>query len=117
MAQLINGPKRYKQFVKSALNDVQDPIFLTFDLDFFPNQATPESKFVNTVTSTTGDGLFWDNLFRPARKATEINSKYVNVEWSAQDWLATYGSPWTKQNSGFLGAAIEKLRKLFFPFT
>lgn len=112
MAKLINGPKRYKQFVKSSLSDLQDPIFLTFDLDFFPNQANPESTWIPTAPSATGDGLFWDNLFRPARKATEINSTYVNVEWSAQDWLATYGSPWTEKNSGFLGTAIEKLRKL-----
>ena len=112
MAQLINGPKRYKQFVKSALSDVQDPIFLTFDLDFFPNQATPDSDWVSTVPSTTGDGLFWDNLLRPARKGTDVNSKYVNVEWSAQDWLNTYGSSWTEKNGLFLGTAISQLRKL-----
>jgi hypothetical protein len=112
MAQLINGPKRYKQFVKSALNDVQDPIFLTFDLDFFPNQATPESEWLNTVPSTTGDGLFWDNLFRPARAATDVDTNYVNVEWPAQDWLAIYGSPWTKYHDDKLPEAIKQLRKL-----
>ena len=55
MAQLINGPKRYKQFVKSSLFDVQDPVFLTFDLDFFPDLQS---------TSRTG-GLMFDMLLRP----------------------------------------------------
>ena len=59
MAQLINGPKRYKQFVKSALNDVQDPVFLTFDLDFFPNQADTKSSWIPTTQSTTGDDLYF----------------------------------------------------------
>ena len=114
MAQLINGPKRYKQFVKSALNDVQDPIFLTFDLDFFPNQATPADSFVSTVPSTTGDGLFWDNLFKPslAEDTKNTMSPYQGVEWSAQDWLLEYGSPWTNQNGTFLAAAISSLRTL-----
>jgi hypothetical protein len=114
MAQLINGPKRYKQFVKSALADVQDPVFLTFDLDFFPNQADEKSAWIPTVTSTTGDDLYWDNLLRPARDKESLatNSKYVNVEWSAQDWLLEYGSAWTKRTSGFLTAAIAQLRKL-----
>jgi hypothetical protein len=114
MAQLINGPKRYKQFVKSALADVQDPVFLTFDLDFFPNQADENSAWIPTVTSTTGDDLYWDNLLRPARDKESLakNSKYVNVEWSAQDWLLEYGSAWTKRTSGFLTAAIVQLRKL-----
>jgi hypothetical protein len=112
MAQLINGPKRYKQFVKSALSDVQDPIFLTFDLDFFPNQATPEGDWLTTVPSTTGDGLFWDNLLRPTRKGTDLNTNYANVEWPAQDWLNTYGSGWTKKTSFYLGAAIAQLQKL-----
>ena len=114
MAQLINGPKRYKQFVKSALNDVQDPVFLTFDLDFFPNQADTESSWIPTTQSTTGDNLYWDNLLRPARDKVSLlkDSKYVNVEWSAQDWLLEYGSPWTNQNGTFLEAAISSLRTL-----
>ena len=114
MAQLINGPKRYKQFVKSALNDVQDPVFLTFDLDFFPNQATPESKFVQTSLGATEDGLFWNSLFKPSLLEDETNklSMYHGVEWSAQDWLLEYGSPWTNRNSGFLTSAISMLRKL-----
>jgi hypothetical protein len=115
MAQLINGPKRYKQFVKSALNDVQDPVFLTFDLDFFPNQATPESDFVQTSVGATGDGLFWNSLFKPSLLEDKTNTKSMyagNVEWSAQDWLLEYGSPWTNRNSGFLVSAISTLRKL-----
>lgn len=112
MAQLINGPKRYKQFVKSALSDVQDPVFLTFDLDFFPNQPTDRSDWSVSTDSTTGDGLFWDSLFKPPRKNLSEASKYQNVEWSAQDWLLEYGSSWTTNNSSYLKKAIEQLRKI-----
>ena len=114
MAQLINGPKRYKQFVKSSLSDVQDPIFLTFDLDFFPNQATEKDNWIPTVKSTTGDKLFWDNLFKPPVKSEDLikTSKYNNVEWSAQDWLMEYKSDWSKANASYLGAAISQLRKI-----
>lgn len=114
MAQLINGPKRYKQFVKSSLNDLQDPVFLTFDLDFFPNVPTAESEWSSTIDSTTGDGLFWDNLFRPAfdSKKYPEKTKYNNPEWSAYDWLMEYGSNWTKNNAEYLLAATTLLRKI-----
>ena len=112
MAQLINGPKRYKQFVKSSLSDLQDPVFLTFDLDFFPNQPDPKSDWTVSTTSTTGDGLWWDNLLRPPRKDVSSASRYQNVEWSAQDWLNEYGSNWTGNNAKYLTNAIAKLRRL-----
>jgi hypothetical protein len=100
MAQLINGPKRYKQFVKSSLNDIQDPVFLTFDLDFFPADSI----------SPNGDGIFFNALFKEPSPAG--SKMYQNPEWSALDWLDAYGSGWTQTTASYLGQAIEQLRLL-----
>ena len=102
MAQLINGPKRWKQFVKSSLNDLQDPVFLTFDLDFFPPKDLSGPDQTN---------LYWDALF--ADPDTETQSSVFNkVETPAIDWLRLYGSPWTKTNWTALAAATVQLRRL-----
>ena len=100
MAQLINGPRRWKHFVKSSADSIQDPIFLTFDLDFFPTPA----KY------PLSDGMNWDSLFKPS----VANVKYSDVEWSAIDWLNTYRSEWTegKQAGGHLQAAVDLLVEL-----
>lgn len=100
MAQLINGPKRWKQFIKSSTDLVQDPTYLTFDLDFFP--APLDHPF--------GDGLYFDGLFRKGRVVTE--GQLQHVEWAAIDWLNRYGSPWTNTNAAHLGAAIDLLIEL-----
>lgn len=101
MAQLINGPKRYKQFIKSSVSDIQDPVFLTFDLDFFPPENDRQHPF--------GDGLNWDCLF----KAPAVGySPYDQLEMSTLEWLSLYNSPWTQKNYQYLSAAIGKLRIL-----
>jgi hypothetical protein len=102
MAKLINGPRRWKQFVKSSLYDVQDPTFLTFDLDFRPVRY-----------STDGDmSLYWDQLFADPDDEKLSKNKYNRVEWSAIDFLRSYGSPWTKANAEYLVLAKEQLLKL-----
>ena len=55
MAQLT-GKQRWKEFVKSSMHDVQDPVFLTFDLDFFPA----------AIDSWNNDGITFDMLLRPS---------------------------------------------------
>ena len=102
MAQLINGPRRWKQFVKSSLNDLQDPVFLTFDLDFFP------AKEYLGLDQTN---LFWDSLF--ADPDTEAKGSVFNmVEMPAIDWLRYYGSPWTKLYWSELAVAKAQLKLL-----
>lgn len=102
MAQLINGPKRWKQFVKSSLNDLQDPVFLTFDLDFFP---------VRDTSGADATVLFWDGLFKDS-DIEDTGNMYHRVEWSAVDWLRMYGSPWTKTNWTSLQIAKDQLQQL-----
>lgn len=102
MAQLINGPRRWKQFVKSSLTDLQDPVFLTFDIDFFPvkDHSLPDQT-----------NLYWDALF--ADKFDEkTESVFKLVEMPAIDWLLNYGSPWTKTNAAELSFARETLRQI-----
>jgi hypothetical protein len=105
MAQLINGPKRWKQFVKSSLNDIQDPVFLTFDLDFFPPGHN---------RTATNDGLYFDGLFKKSdpKAAAGTANEYNLVEWAAIDWLFAYKSPWTKNNIEALGNATVLLKRL-----
>jgi hypothetical protein len=101
MATLINGPRRWKQFVKSSLYDVQDPVFLTFDLDFFPPRQSNDGEMA----------LYWDRLF--ADPASELTgNKYNTVEWSAIDFLTTYGSPWTRKYGKHLTSAKKQLETL-----
>ena len=101
MAQLVNGPRRWKQFVKSSLSDVQDPVFLTFDIDFFPPKYSNDGEMA----------LYWDRLFAEANTDTTINT-YNIVEWSAIDFLRAYDSPWTRSYANNLVSATAGLRLL-----
>jgi hypothetical protein len=104
MAQLINGPKRWKQFVKSSLSDLQDPTFLTFDIDFFPPKYYLGGDQV---------ALHYDALFKPSLAETDPGKNKFNfVEWPAIDWLMEYGSPWTKTKSDKLMAATVLLNQI-----
>ena len=103
MAKLINGTRRWKQFVKSSLNDVQDPVFLTFDLDFFPPMH---------ARTASNDGLYFDGLFKGERSPLPDYNEYNIVEWAAIDWLERYGSPWTKMNWQYLADAKILLHQL-----
>jgi hypothetical protein len=104
MAQLINGPKKYKQFIKSSVSDVQDPVFLTFDLDFF-------IKDTSLVQHPMGDGLYFDNLFKEFLTG-EAASPYANPEMSSIEWLRLYGSSWTSENAVYLAGATQQLKLL-----
>ena len=70
MAQLINGPRRWKQFIKSGTDLIQDPTYLTFDLDFFPAPVAHPDE----------DRIFFDSLFRPMSNPGQ--SKWASPEWS-----------------------------------
>jgi len=84
LATPINGINRNNQFIKSAMDDLQDPLFLTFKLDFFPErEAYPK-----------GDGLMNSGLFKQPGKFDRKSENDFNpdgtVEYSAQDWLLKY---------------------------
>lgn len=104
MAQLINGPRRWKQFIKSGTDLIQDPTYLTFDLDFFPAPVAHPDE----------DRIFFDSLFRPMSNPGQ--SKWASPEWSTLEWLQTYGYDDKKdsRNSKFanLQAAINLLVEL-----
>lgn len=106
MAQLINGPRRWKQFVKSSLTDLQDPTFLTFDIDFFPPKDTrPNLDYTN---------LFWDSLFEDSyvERGQTQGSVFKRTEMPSLDWLNLYGSPWTKVHAKELAVARGQLKLL-----
>lgn len=91
MADNVLGPRKWKQFIKSSVDNLGDPVFLTFDLDFF--SIVNEHPF--------GDGLLWQSLFMPDRShrikgdgRNDLINRFAGVEWSAYDWLMEYGSPW-----------------------
>lgn len=103
MAQLINGPKRWKQFIKSSLYDLQDPTYLTFDLNFHLDEP---------YNGHSLDGLYWDSLFRHPLWEKGANNKFNQIEWSAYDWLTEYGSDWTVNHAEKLLKARKKLKQL-----
>lgn len=80
----INGINRNDTFIKSAMDDLQDPLFLTFKLDFFPERES----------YPRGDGLANSGLLKQPGKFDQIakNDFKVDatVEYSAQDWLQKY---------------------------
>jgi hypothetical protein len=96
-----NGPRRWKQFVKSSIYDIQDPVFLTFDLDFFPTKYSNDGEMA----------LYWDQLFAPPNTDKTINT-YNIVEWSALDFLTAYDSPWTRAYANHLLSAQANLQIL-----
>jgi hypothetical protein len=97
----VRGPNRRNQFIKSSVSDIQDPVFLTFDLDFFPP----------TNNHPKGDILGFNSLFEETTPAIYSND-YQVVEWPSYKWLKTYGSPWTNANAGRLLTAKQRLKEL-----
>ena len=76
----INGINRNNTFIKSATDDLQDPLFLTFRLDFFPEREQ----------YPIGDGLYNSSLLKqPGIFNSEIGEG-ATVEYSTQDWLQQY---------------------------
>ena len=84
LATPINGINRNNQFIKSAMDDLQDPLFLTFKLDFFPERES----------YPRGDGLANSGLLKQPGKFDEVAKDEfkvdATVEYSAQDWLQKY---------------------------
>lgn len=84
LATPINGINRNNQFIKSSVDDLQDPLFLTFRLDFFPERESYPK----------GDGLANSGLLKqPGKFDTDANGNLnsdATVEYSAQDWLQKY---------------------------
>ena len=79
----INGINRNNTFIKSATDDLQDPLFLTFRLDFFPEREQ----------YPVGDGLYNSSLIKqPGRfnAKGDADDNGSTVEYSTQDWLQQY---------------------------
>jgi len=79
----INGINRNNTFIKSATDDLQDPLFLTFRLDFFPEREQ----------YPVGDGLYNSSLLKqPGRfnASGDGDDNGSTVEYSTQDWLKQY---------------------------
>lgn len=102
MAQLLNAPRRWKQFIKSSVSDLQDPVFLTFDLDFFPD---------NDRTMPDQTNLYWNSLWADSNNEGGM-SMFKEAEPAAVDWLMQYGSPWTEKAGNSLVAAKTILLQL-----
>ena len=84
LATPINGINRNNQFIKSSMDDLQDPLFLTFRLDFFPERES-FPKF---------DGLANSSLLKqPGKFDMDSAGDLIadaTVEYSTQDWLQKY---------------------------
>ena len=108
---LITGTKRWKQFITASTDGVQDPIYLTFALDFFPPTLKSHPK---------GDNIYWDTLLRVESNPKDMASLNSTFEWSTHAWLDRYGSDWTNGNpnngvpsaAGHLLAMIVLLNQL-----
>lgn len=81
MARGIEEIKKTNLFIKSSVDDFQDPVFLTFRIDFFPS-AEQYPKF---------DGLTNSSLLRDPSPRTIANQNQV-IEYSTEDWLNEYYS-------------------------
>lgn len=79
MASYLSDIKRTNLFIKSSVDDFQDPVFLTFRIDFFP----PEEQYPKF------DGLRNSNLLSKGRDST-LSGINRTVEYSTQDWLTDY---------------------------
>jgi len=92
LATPINGINRNNQFIKSAMDDLQDPLFLTFRLDFFPEREDYPK----------GDGLYSSSLLKQPGKFDSIDGGPDlggTVEYSTQDWLQQYyGTDYKSEN-------------------
>jgi hypothetical protein len=77
----INGINRNDTFIKSAMDDLQDPLFLTFRLDFFPERTQ----------YPVADGLYNSSLLKqPGVFLKSDVMEGSTVEYSTQDWLKQY---------------------------
>lgn len=85
MARSIEEIKRSDLFIKSSTDDFQDPVFLTFTINFFPaEEQYPE-----------GDGLSNSALLKPLTLTVDNTgllpiSQNAIVEYPAIQWLNEY---------------------------
>jgi hypothetical protein len=88
----INGINRNDTFIKSAMDDLQDPLFLTFKLDFFPERES----------FPKGDGLYSSSLLKQPGVFDAVDKgrdQGGTVEYSTQDWLQQYyGTDYLSEN-------------------
>lgn len=84
------------QFVKSSYKDLQDPVYLTFDVDFFP----PAEEFPRYDGLYNSNLLSWplgsstaDLLGVNTARRSRPDSPNENVEYTAYDWLYEYYGP------------------------
>ena len=92
LATPISGINRNNQFIKSSVDDLQDPLFLTFRLDFFPEREDYPK----------GDGLYSSSLLKQPGRFDSIDGGPDlggTVEYSTQDWLQQYyGTDYKSEN-------------------
>lgn len=113
MARSLEEIRRKNLFVKSSTDDFQDPVFLTFRIDFFPSEEYRE-------TYPFGDGLTNSCLLKPV--ASDIDKTGVTavgdnkiVEYPTIQWLNDYYSiSTTPKNLQNLtpAAALARFRNL-----
>lgn len=94
MAKGIEEIKKTNLFIKSSVDDFQDPVFLTFRIDFFP-PAEQYPKF----DGLTNSSLLRDPALEVVSEDTTIRPNNQNevVEYSTETWLNEYyrGYPFT----------------------
>lgn len=90
------------QFIKSSFKDLQDPVFLTFSVNFFPEieqfprfDGLYNNSLLMIPAGTTTDmfktqGLNSSERFGAGAAGTNPNSR---IEYSAYDWLHEYYGP------------------------
>jgi len=83
-------------FVKSSIFDFQDPVFLTFIVDFFPTRAQFATDGISNDNLLIGPKAFFLNNAAVDQtrysRDTAITSEQAHrlVEYSAYDWLTDY---------------------------
>jgi len=94
MAKGIEEIKKTNLFIKSSVDDFQDPVFLTFRIDFFP----PAEQYPQ-FDGLTNSSLLRDPALEVVSRDTTIRPNNQNevVEYSTETWLNEYyrGYPFT----------------------
>ena len=96
MAKGIEEIKKTNLFIKSSVDDFQDPVFLTFRIDFFP----PAEQYPK-YDGLTNSSLLKDPILETVSMDTTIRPNNQNevVEYSTETWLNEYyrGYPFPPQ--------------------
>lgn len=93
MAKELEEIKRTNLFIKSSTDDFQDPVFLTFRVDFFPPQEQYPKFDLLTCSSLLRDPT-QQRLYDSKTEEIVIEENPVNqnqvVEYSTETWLREY---------------------------